>query len=248
MPFALLLALLQSTAPAAPVCAVRSGPVAVPLVELYTSEGCSSCPPADRWFARQVGRTDATWLAFHVDYWDALGWPDRFASAAFTRRQHQRVAAWASDTVYTPQVMVGPDIHAPWRGSAAFEALLQKGRAAPGAGLALQAHRDGDAWRVVLGVAADAHRDPSGQRVWVARYVDGQVTAVGAGENRGAELRHEHVVRALLGGWPLAPGTATHAFAVPAGEDGGLVAFVQDDTGRTWQSLALPFAMCATPR
>ncbi|HTL15149.1 MAG TPA: DUF1223 domain-containing protein, partial [Thermomonas sp.] len=162
MTFALLLALLQAADPGAATCATHSDAHAVPLVELYTSEGCSSCPPADRWFARQVGRTDATWLAFHVDYWDSLGWPDRFASAAYTRRQRQRVAAWASDTVYTPQVMVGPDIHAPWRDPAAFGSLLQRQRTPSAAGLALQARRAGAAWHVVLGVAPLAGGDPSG--------------------------------------------------------------------------------------
>ena len=63
------------------LCGVRSGGQIVPLIELYTSEGCSSCPPADRWLLRELQRDQhqANWLAFHFDYWDDLGWPDRFA-------------------------------------------------------------------------------------------------------------------------------------------------------------------------
>src|SRR6478752_5750713 len=73
-------------------CRAASGPQVLPLVELYTSEGCDSCPPADRWLAKQfpAAATDAraVALAFHVDYWDRLGWADRFASPAYTERQY----------------------------------------------------------------------------------------------------------------------------------------------------------------
>ena len=76
----------------AATCTAKSGPQSVPLVELYTSEGCSSCPPADRWlsatFAKSAPRASGIALAFHVDYWDRLGWKDRFATPAFTQRQY----------------------------------------------------------------------------------------------------------------------------------------------------------------
>jgi hypothetical protein len=69
----------------------------MPLVELYTSEGCNSCPPADRWlsasFAKGAPRASGIALAFHVDYWDRLGWKDRFATPAFTQRQYDRMRA-----------------------------------------------------------------------------------------------------------------------------------------------------------
>src|SRR6476660_7347868 len=81
------LALTTLSAAAADRCAAASGSRVQPLVELYTSEGCSSCPPADRWLSAHASDTGASWLAFHVDYWDSLGWPDRFASAAWSRRQ-----------------------------------------------------------------------------------------------------------------------------------------------------------------
>ena len=91
-------------------CRAASGPQALPLVELYTSEGCDSCPPADRWLAKQfpAAATDARALAlaFHVDYWDRLGWADRFASPAYTERQYASMRANAATFVYTPQVLL----------------------------------------------------------------------------------------------------------------------------------------------
>ena len=89
---AALLTLLVATvvqAQAAGSCSARSGPSVAPVVELYTSEGCSSCPPADVWLSRLKADPGVVALAFHVDYWDRLGWKDRFASPVYTQRQAQ---------------------------------------------------------------------------------------------------------------------------------------------------------------
>ena len=103
---------LAVAAEAASTCSAQAG-AATTVVELYTSEGCSSCPPADRWLSTLKNRPDVVALAFHVNYWDQLGWPDRFASAAFTERQRQLMAPSGSRYVYTPQVIAnGQD----WRG------------------------------------------------------------------------------------------------------------------------------------
>ncbi len=84
----------------------QSGPARTHLLELFTSEGCSSCPPAEKWLSELRGNS-RLWkqfvpLAFHVDYWDRLGWTDRFANKVFTARQQAYSAAWRSGTVYTP--------------------------------------------------------------------------------------------------------------------------------------------------
>ena len=97
-------------------CTARSGPTVTPVVELYTSEGCNSCPPADRWLSRFAPEADTVALAFHVDYWDRLGWKDRFASAAHTARQGQQQAANGARFSYTPQVVADGADRKDWSG------------------------------------------------------------------------------------------------------------------------------------
>ena len=91
-------------------CHLESPQHRVPVLELYTSEGCNSCPPADRWLSdlprRGVSPDRAVLLAFHVDYWNQLGWPDRFSQAAFSARQRQVAARASSGVVYTPQAVL----------------------------------------------------------------------------------------------------------------------------------------------
>jgi hypothetical protein len=89
---------------------VQSGPARAHLLELYTSEGCSSCPPAEQWFST-LKQNPRLWkeivpVAFHVDYWDGLGWKDKLASPANTVRQRKYAAAWGTDTVYTPGLVL----------------------------------------------------------------------------------------------------------------------------------------------
>src|SRR5882762_404748 len=83
-----------------------SGPARCSLIELYTSEGCSSCPPAERWLDALREDTglwrDFVPVEFHVNYWDRLGWPDRFATHEFTQREYAYASAWGSGSVYTP--------------------------------------------------------------------------------------------------------------------------------------------------
>ena len=96
---------------ASTACKAASGPTITPVVELYTSEGCSSCPPADKWLSTLKSKTiptssanPAVIQAFHVNYWDYIGWPDRFATPAHTNRQRQ-ISAWNKQNgIYTPQI------------------------------------------------------------------------------------------------------------------------------------------------
>jgi hypothetical protein len=227
---------------AADACVAQSGAKVVPLVELYTSEGCSSCPPADRWLSRQLSNRNANWLAFHVDYWDAIGWPDRFASPQYTQRQNERVRMAGDRTVYTPQVMVGRDVRIAWNSPMTFSRAL-KTDAGADAGVSLKLRLD--ASKVRLDVARiGAATAPA--TVWLARYVDGQTSRVRAGENRGVTLRHDRVVRQLWGPWQLGAAPAAQVETLPPQSGAwGLVAFVEDAGGRTLQSLALPAGDCA---
>ena len=242
--FAGILASAALPAVAADSCAVRSGTEVVPLVELYTSEGCSSCPPADRWLSQKFAGGKANFLAFHVDYWDDIGWPDRFASPLYSQRQRQRVAGVGDETVYTPQVMVGDDVRTAWQSQSGFARVLHAARTDAGAGLALRLHPQGDGLRVQLGAARSRDAATPAQ-VWLAQYVDGQATQVRAGENRGATLHHDRIVQHLWGPWRLEDAPLSRSQDLPRASGAwGLLAFVQDARGRTLQSLDLPAARC----
>ena len=234
-------------------CRAASGPQALPLVELYTSEGCDSCPPADRWLAKQfpAAATDARALAlaFHVDYWDRLGWADRFASPAYTERQYASMRANAATFVYTPQVLLqGHDL----RGWADGDAAVQRAARAPArASITLDAAPSGNAVAVTVDAAITDAAARGDVQLLVAYADSGLHSDVGAGENRGKRLSHDHVVRALQSAAEGADANdrihATFRFERPreAGVAPTLVAFVQRrSTGDILQAVAVPLAGC----
>ena len=170
--------------PALGSCQARSGERQALLIELYTSEGCNSCPPADRWLSSLKGRPDVLAAAFHVDYWDRLGWVDRFGSARHTERQAQQQRSSGAGFSYTPQVLAnGRD----WRGAPTLPILDKP------ALVQLEAQRI-DAQRVAVQVVARPGA-PARLALWWALLEDGHVSAVRAGENQGVTLHHDHVVR-----------------------------------------------------
>lgn len=232
---------------AAEGCEVRSGSQIVPLIELYTSEGCSSCPPADRWLSRELrsGEFQANWLAFHVDYWDNLGWPDRFASPRHTEHQRQRVNAAGQSTVYTPQVMIGPQVQTTWRAAPAVVRALDAERGLAQAGLALQLERSSNGLQQLRLGAVRSGQGSTSPQVWLAQTVDGVKTEVRAGENGGTTLNHDRVVTRLWGPWPLGAAPLAKAIEVDLGQGAwGLTAFVQDASGKVLQSLRLAPVDC----
>jgi hypothetical protein len=241
-------------------CTAKSGPRMAALVELYTSEGCDSCPPADRWLSSTVpaeGNTaDAIALAFHVDYWDRLGWKDRFATAAWTDRQYAMAHANRSRLVYTPQVLLQGHDFSDWRGGgsvAAFAAVAAKPARAQ---IAVEARPQRDTITVKASASIPATGDRKNSALFVAFTDSRLVSDVKAGENAGVRLTHDHVVRALRGGIAVNAGgevAADVTFPVPAesGSAPTVVAFVQNtDNGDVLQALAVPLAAnaCATPR
>src|SRR5207244_8430096 len=115
--------MLVTTAAAAAECTRNTGARTVALVELYTSEGCSSCPPADRWISGFVNHPRferVVPLAFHVNYWDDLGWKDRFADQRYTERQRALAKATGAKEVYTPQVTLQGRDARDWRDESSF--------------------------------------------------------------------------------------------------------------------------------
>lgn len=211
MRFLAVVLLAGVTGGAAPL-KFSSGPAQTRLIELFTSEGCSSCPPAEAWLGRL--RTEpGLWrdfvpVAFHVDYWDRLGWPDRLASRRHTERQQAYAAAWRMDRVYTPEfVLDGRE----WR--------VRSGRTAPTAG----ADRGTLEAEVANGRVAVTWRpiDPADESgdLHVALLGGGFVSVVKAGENRGETLRHEFVALGLKS-YALREGRVE--FALPTAEiEGG---------------------------
>lgn len=188
-----VLAAAGAAADPARECTARSGATTPAVVELYTSEGCDSCPPADRWLSSLKGRDDVIALAFHVDYWDRLGWTDRFGSPRHTVRQQRLSAAMGARFVYTPQVLLeGAD----WR------AWSRAPLPSPSPGtvdIALSRRGNDVEARVVAGRGA-----PPKLRAYWAIVEHDHTSRVTAGENAGATLRHDHVVRAYreVDAWP----------------------------------------------
>lgn len=185
-------------------CTARSTATPPRVVELYTSEGCSSCPPADAWLSTLKGRADVIALGFHVHYWDRLGWPDRLGSAEYTQRQYDLAAARGERGVYTPQVLVDGSA---WRGwpralparvapSAALSAAALAASPVPEVQLSREA--DGRVHARITPVAGASHRLAGYWAVVEHQHV----SRVRAGENAGETLRHDHVVRLYR---PLAP-------------------------------------------
>ena len=186
-------AFMASAALAEPAaCNARSAAGVNPLVELYTSEGCSSCPPADRWLSAIAGLADdpnRVALAWHVDYWDRLGWKDRFASPAHTRRQAAQQRSNGARFSYTPQVVANGIDRPDW------PRLAGAPRADGPARVTIARARSGD---VVSAKVQPGPPAPARLSAYWAVTENGHATQVRAGENEGARLVHDHVVREAL--------------------------------------------------
>ncbi len=234
-------------------CSAKSGSRTLALVELYTSEGCDSCPPADRWlsanFPPGMPRADAIALAFHVDYWDRLGWKDRFATPAWTARQYAAARAGRSDLVYTPQVLVqGRDVR-DWRVPETVKAsIAAAGDRPPRAHVTLAVAQRDRSVTVKAAARVPGLDDRQRATLFIALADSGLVSEVEAGENAGAQLAHDHVVRALTGGSRVdAAGDIAGEFVFPLPTETGtattVVAFVQDmRSGDVLQAVEVPLA------
>lgn len=227
----------MQVAPAFAACTADSGNTRAALVELYTSEGCSSCPPADKALS-QIGNTAASNtarivpLALHVDYWDSIGWKDPFAQPAFSQRQDWEVHANRHRTSFTPHFFVNGREVQNWRGDLA-ENLRRDASPAP-ARLQVRAEPRGNALRVQVdtSVTGAPRTDRGPLQLFIAVTESKLSSQVKAGENSGAKLDHDFVVRNWIGPIDVqgSGGAVERVVDVPQLARGqvGVVAFLQD--------------------
>jgi hypothetical protein len=227
-------------------CDARSGPQTAALVELYTSEGCFSCPPADRQLSRLRQALDPAAevvpLALHVGYWDYIGWKDAYAQEAFGERQSWLVHANRQNTVFTPQFFVG-GTELRLSQDALRDKVRQLNRQPAAAAIRVQAGLTASG-ALALRADATARAGAGPAALYLAVAESGLVTKVTRGENGGATLAHDHVVREWIGPIRLAGGAAQaqREIALPAAWNRArleVVAFVQDErSGSVLQALS----------
>ena len=200
------------------------------VVELFTSQGCSSCLPADAYFGGLTKRPDVIALAFHVDYWNYIGWTDPFAKPWATERQREYQDSLKTRFVYTPQVVVDGAAEAVGSDDEKCDALIDaaKAKAEPRPTLALRWRADG-----ALAVDVGATQSPAGQpaTLWLVGYDATHTTEVLHGENEGRTITDYHPVRSYsqLGRWA---GWSAE-FIVPAAKvktlgNGGIAVLLQE--------------------
>jgi len=250
---AIMMTWVAATTDAA-TCTAESSARRVALLELYTSEGCNSCPPTDLWVSGLPGRghtpTSVVTLAFHVDYWNYLGWPDPFSRAQYSERQRLASIRNRARVVYTPQLLLnGRD----YRRGAVFddfgERLGALNRDPAKAKISLRAHAQDATVLDVTGTASIADV-PARDRAaaYLVLYENNLSNQVTAGENRGKRLRHDFVVRDLGGPFTIDSGgesRLSRRFSLdPRWKTGDLhvAAFVQSErSGDVLQALAMPY-------
>lgn len=242
-------------------CEVKSGPATAALVELYTSEGCSSCPPADRQLSNLRRQLDANAvvvpLALHVSYWD-LGWKDVFAQKIFDARQSELLEKRRNKVVYTPQFFVNGNELRDW--DAALPAEIRRTNAKPApltitlkSALANVAPAPAAGATLLLEADVSAADARTAGALYLAISESGLVSHVLRGENGGATLTHDDTVRLWLGPFPLAQGKIRvhQEVSLPAAwrsERVQAVAFVQSaDDARILQAVSTAQCLAATP-
>ena len=235
-----------ATGASAADCSVRTGAATNTLVQLYTSEGCSSCPPAERWLS-QFARTPHAGvvpIAFHVHYWDYIGWKDIYADPRHTERQQAFAKATGASSVYTPQVVVsGRDLPS-WHEDRAFADAVRASQARkPAAAIEITPRRAADG--TIEGDAkADVSMVTTPLTLVVAVTQDGVTSRPNAGENKGEMLAENFVVRDVTEFRGSASISGHFRFAPKANwnpDRMSVVAYVQDPrTGRVLQALSAP--------
>lgn len=218
-------ALAVSGSPAAAQGTLRDDPRVV--LELFTSQGCPNSPRADALLAELAEREDVIALAYHVDYWDYIGWRDTFGDTSFTDRQRDYSAARGASGLYTPQFIINGTAEAAGTDRVAVSAALGESELSVDIELT---EDDG-----VLTIAIPANRTAPAATVWLVPFIDRAQVDIGAGENAGQRLSYMHAVtdRRVLAAWEPGEG-ASLKLPMPdllQGASNGFAIVLQADTG-----------------
>ena len=220
-----LAAVLAFAAPAAAET-VRAHPKAV--VELFTSQGCASCPPADALLSSLVGDDNVIALAYHVDYWDYVGWPDTFGSSDNSNLQRSYAKGWNSSRIYTPQMVINGTEDVVGSRRTEVQSALDAAVLSLPVEINMTDH--------MIKVAVQPHAGDKDAVVWLVTYRDRAEVTIETGDNAGKTMVYTQVVtkRQLLGMWEAATGAQ---FKLPIDEvlddnsTGVAVLVQQDDNG-----------------
>jgi hypothetical protein len=219
------------------VCSAQSSAEGLHVIELYTSEGCSSCPPAEKWMSSLVAKAGVTGLEFHVDYWDNTDWRDPFDSHVYTQRQEALSRRSNHGQSYTPQIWLDGQLWRNWPNGAP---------PSPVAGNAPTLKLDATLGDSIKAHIAVANMSSPAQHVFVALTENGLSESIRGGENKGRTLAHDQVVRAFAG--PFDKTDVDAELKIPDHTDrtkATLVTFVQDErSGLIAQAVKLPLVQC----
>ncbi len=214
------------------------------VVELFTSQGCNTCPPADAYLGKLAKRKRVIALSFHVDYWDYLGWKDRFALPGSTKRQRRYARQFKRGYVYTPQMVIDGQVEIIGSRTGQIDRAIARAAARKGKiAVRLVRGADGKVRAMLPARAAGAKPEPA--TVWMVLIDRSHTTKIKRGENGGKRLTYTHVVRTLrrVGAWR---GEKT-ALELPVDEtlpgrrDACVVIVQSDKTGRILGAAMMPF-------
>lgn len=230
----------------AQVCSKTSPAHTIALLELYTSEGCDSCPAADKFVSNLQKSTALNFdqvipLSLHVDYWDYIGWKDVFAKPIFTQRQRNLAELAGSRSVYTPEVFIAGKEMRDWRGGAVNAVKRINSQAAQASiQISIDKLAENKLYFSVQGKSAQTGK------LHFALVEQSLISKILAGENRGATLQHDYVAREWGDAIALSSGmqnTQSRQFTLPANavrKNLSVVAFIQAEKGDVLQALSLP--------
>lgn len=227
---------------------ITGGAIAEPqkrmdVLELFTSQGCSSCPPADALLKKLAQEDDVLALSFPVSYWDYLGWKDTLAKDAYNKRQHAYAKARGDRAIYTPQLVINGVSHVVGsHGDDAKAAMRDTAEMLEAASVPVSVSKDGNAIRIEVGSAPDGSTYRSG-KVWVACYSRSVDVAIARGENTGRKISYTNVVRELMpaGRWDGAETTLTLEIPANKAFDGLAILLQADKSHAMLGAVDVPF-------